>query len=100
MCNYYRNLTYDRVANIFGPEFSDELKKKTETGIIAPVSSKYGYHIVEVLSLIPEKQRTFEEVKSQIIQQLELARNQKSFDTFYKQVKQDYTIVVEGENRD
>ena len=91
----FGNATLGRVAAVFGDEFSAVLDRETQVGLIGPVASKYGYHIVEIRKVVLAQVRPLDDVRGQIEGKLEYERNMKAFLDFYDGIKGNYTVVVE-----
>jgi parvulin-like peptidyl-prolyl isomerase len=93
----FNNTTLARVKGIFGSEFATELDRNEQTGLIGPVASKHGYHIVEIRKVAPAQLNPLEKVQIRVERKLEFERNESAFTDFYEGVKEDYTLVIEGE---
>lgn len=91
----FGNATLGRIAAVFGDEFAAVLDRETQVGLIGPVASKYGYHIVEIRKVVLAQVKPLDDVRSQIEGKLEYERNAKAFTDFYDGIKGNYTIVVE-----
>jgi len=91
----YRGVTPERVKGILGDAFIRDLGDASQPGVVAPVESKYGYHIVQLRQVVPAELKPFDDVRSKIEQKLEYDRNTASFDEFYEDVKGKYTVIVE-----
>ena len=91
----FRNVAIDRVKSIFGDEFAAALDRVDQVGLIGPVASKYGFHIVEIRKVVLAQVRPLDEVRSQVEGKLEYERNEKAFTNFYNGIKGNYTVVVE-----
>lgn len=87
--------TQDEIGTVFGKEFAAVLDTGSQAGLIAPVASMHGYHIVEIRKIVLEQIKSFEDVRSRIETVLEFERNTKAFNDFYDGIKGNYTIVVE-----
>ncbi len=63
------------------PAFVDALDGLKKVGdITPPVRTSYGFHIIKLTKLVPAHEKTFEEAKSDIADEL---RNQKAEDEYY-----------------
>jgi len=91
----YRGVTPERIKGIFGDAFIRDLGKADQPGVVAPVESKYGYHIVQLREVVPAEIKPLEEIRSKVVQKMEYDRNTASFDKFYENAKNNYTVVVE-----
>jgi len=52
-----------------------------------PVKSEFGYHIIKAGDKKPAKQLSFDEVKAQLIQQIETDQKDKAFNTYLEDLK-------------
>jgi parvulin-like peptidyl-prolyl isomerase len=91
----YRGVTPERVEGILGKAFIRDLGEADRPGVVAPVESKYGYHIVQLREVVPAELKPLDEVRGRIVQKLEYDRNTASFESFYENAKGKYTVVVE-----
>ena len=54
----------------FVPEFEAAIKALSELGeITQPVKTKFGYHIIKLIEIVPTSRKTFEEVKEELVAQ-------------------------------
>ncbi|MFZ5642740.1 MAG: SurA N-terminal domain-containing protein [Bacillota bacterium] len=58
-----------------------------------PVKTTYGYHVIKMEKITPEKQKSFEEVKEEIIETLSGDAKQEKVDKFIEDVKNKAEIV-------
>ncbi len=93
----YRGVTPERMKGIFGDAFIRDLGEADQPGVIAPVESKYGYHIVQLRQVVPSELKPLDDVRSKIEQKMEYDRNTASFEKFYESVRGNYTVIVEDE---
>ncbi len=93
--NTYRNITLERARAIFGDAFVRDISGQTKPGVIAPVESSYGYHIVMLQDYVPAKRQPLDKVKERIRRRLEEKRKAAAFAAFYDQVKDEYKVTVE-----
>lgn len=91
----FRNVAIGRVKSIFGEGFAKELDRVGQVGLIGPVASGFGYHLVEIREVSPARIKPLGDVRSQVEGKLEYERNEKAFTEFYDGIKGNYTIVVE-----
>lgn len=59
-------------SDAMDPAFADAVKKLAKAGDISPVvKSSFGFHIIKLEQRTPEKPRSFEEAKEQIVAEIE-----------------------------
>lgn len=76
------------------PEFEAAAKGLQPGGMtMEPVKTTYGYHLIKLEKINPEKQKTFEEVKEGIIQRLTEQANQDKIDKFLEEAKKNAQVV-------
>jgi parvulin-like peptidyl-prolyl isomerase len=66
----------------FVPEFDQAAFNAKEGEIVGPVKTEFGYHILQVTQIRPEKERPLEEVRSDIEEQLSRQRQAVEFDAW------------------
>ncbi|MEO6688394.1 MAG: peptidylprolyl isomerase [Dokdonella sp.] len=70
-------------ATKYVPEFASAASAlKTAGDISPPVKTSFGFHVVKLISRTPDKQRTFAEVKAEIIEQLSKEYSEKQMRTY------------------
>ncbi|MFZ5646225.1 MAG: SurA N-terminal domain-containing protein [Bacillota bacterium] len=76
------------------PEFEAAAKALKPGGMtMEPVKTSYGYHLVKLEKITPEKQKTFEEVKAGIIERLTEEAKQDKIDKFLEEAKKNAQVV-------
>jgi peptidyl-prolyl cis-trans isomerase C len=60
--DYYRDRSFDQLANVFGPQFAQTLLRLNPGSWQGPVESGYGWHLVWIEEMTPKRVPTFEEV--------------------------------------
>ncbi len=64
--DYYRERTAEQVARDFGSKFAQALFRQTPGSWQGPIESGYGWHLVWIESLIPERVPAFEEIENDV----------------------------------
>ncbi len=64
--DYYRERTAEQLAKDFGSKFAQALFRQTPGSWQGPVESGYGWHLVWIDSLIPERVPAFEEIEPDV----------------------------------
>lgn len=76
------------------PEFEAATKGLKPGGMtLQPVKTTYGYHLIKLEKITPEKQKTFEEVKESIKEKLTDQANQDRIDKFLEEAKKNAQVV-------
>ncbi len=70
------------------PEFADAANKLTKVGEVSPVTkTKFGYHVLMMIKRAPSRQRSFDEVKEQLIAELQTDYRQQELVKYLQGVK-------------
>ncbi len=64
--NYYGDRSFDELAKAFGPQFARALIGVKPGAWTGPIESGYGWHVVFVESLTPERIPMYEEVEADV----------------------------------
>ena len=64
--DYYGDRSFDELAKAFGPRFARALVGMKPGAWAGPIESGYGWHVVFVESLTPERIPAFEEVEADV----------------------------------
>jgi len=90
--------TLDDVAHAFGPEFAKAISQLSVRAWSEPITSKYGVHLVRVLSFTPEKPATLDEVRGTLAVDCQLRRREGAVRHYVERLFRDYHVYV-GSNR-
>lgn len=93
--NFFENTPFEKSSMI--PELLAEIEKIPVGGIIAPVQTALGHHIVLLNETIPAKVRDFDSVKDNIRENL---IREKRSDALYKVAQRFEEIISEGTSLD
>ena len=73
-------------------ELEQALKTLTAGQVSAPVRTPFGYHLVKLTDYVPEKRRSFEQVRNELSDEV---RRQKGEERFFEQAERFRTLVYE-----
>lgn len=96
---YARELTATRedIARVYGDAFAAAaFSLEPSASYSAPIASTFGWHRVRVVAREPGRIPEFDEVKSEIALDYEIARRERIVGAYLKRVAADYRIVVDG----
>ena len=74
-------------SSLEGP-FADALFAMKPADISAPVRTKYGYHVIRLDEVVPAKGKTFEEARTDVLDQLRHDRAADKFGDMQEQIQQ------------
>lgn len=92
--DYYGGRTPGTVAREFGPDFARDLFALPAGEWQGPIRSGYGWHLVRIDSLEPERAAGFEEVEEAVSTARLEERHQKIRERAYDDMLSRYTIVM------
>lgn len=87
----------DSVVRDFGEEFALALPKSPVGQWQGPVRSGYGAHLVRLNRLVPGRPSTLGEVRASVERDFESDRRERARADYYRQVRRNYTVVVEAQ---
>lgn len=76
------------------PEFEKVAFDMEKGELSAPVKTQFGYHIIKVVDKKGEEQKSFEEVKTQILNQLKAINQNKLYVDKTSKLRQKYSVEV------
>jgi peptidyl-prolyl cis-trans isomerase C len=94
MADYVADRTPEQVAKDFGPPFARALFEQKRGAWTGPVESGYGWNLVFVDALTPERIPTFEEVEPDVKAAWLAARKADAWDSAYKTMRAKYELVL------
>jgi peptidyl-prolyl cis-trans isomerase C len=94
MADYMADRTTDQVAKDFGPPFAKALFAQKPGAWTGPIESGYGWHLVYVDSLIPDRVSAFEEVEPDVKTAWLASRKADAWDKAYKAMRAKYELVL------
>jgi foldase protein PrsA len=77
------------------PEFDQAVFSLKLNEISQPVKTQYGYHVIQVTAINPEKQQTLDEVKSDIQSMLQEQAKLKAWQDWINQTKTELKVVYQ-----
>ncbi len=92
--DYMADRTPDQIAKDFGPPFAKALFVQKPGAWAGPIESGYGWHLVYVDTLIPERSAAFEEVEPDVKTAWLATRKQEAWDKAYKEMRAKYELVL------
>jgi peptidyl-prolyl cis-trans isomerase C len=85
-----------RVAAEYGSEFTQAVSSLPPGTWSAPVSSRYGWHLVKVLSRTETRPATFEDVRMELVLDFAIARRKRVVSQFVARAFERYTLTLDG----
>jgi len=92
--DYMADRTPDQIAKDFGPPFARALFVQEPGQWSGPIESGYGWHLVYVDTLIPERAAAFEEVEPDVKTAWLASRKADAWDKAYKAMRSKYELVL------
>lgn len=92
----FNRQTPDQLARHFGASFVENFEQEApQTGYwLGPVRSTYGLHYVWVEAIEPERDATLDEVRGQILRDLELQAKSKALASAIENLRKDYEVIL------
>lgn len=82
-----------QIADLFGREFGAALPELSEGKWVGPVRSAYGWHLVYLTAVLPERQQPLAEVRERVAADLTLSKRQQANDRYYEDLLSSYDVV-------
>jgi parvulin-like peptidyl-prolyl isomerase len=91
----FRDVDRQTVANAFGPQFARAVFALRPGAWHGPLESGYGVHLVRVAAAEPGQQRSFADVRSQLLERWREQRQRESEARFFTRLMEKYEVVVD-----
>ena len=92
--NHFVRKDKESVRQAFGKQFADALFQINQQGWVSPIPSGYGYHLVNIDTIVPPQALSFDQVKERIEQdwqqQQQVLYNERLFENLRSQYKIEY----------
>jgi peptidyl-prolyl cis-trans isomerase C len=85
-----------RMAAEYGPEFTQAAWSLAPGTWSGPVASRYGWHLVKVLSRTEERPATFEDVQRELVLDFAIARRKRVVSQFVARAFERYSLTLDG----
>ncbi len=92
--DYLADRTSDQIAKDFGPPFARALFAQKPGAWTGPIESGYGWHLVFLDTLTPERVSSFEEVEPDVKTAWLATRKAEAWDKAYKDMRAKYELVL------
>jgi peptidyl-prolyl cis-trans isomerase C len=92
--NYLADRTPEQIAKDFGPPFAKALFVEKPGAWSGPIESGYGWHVVFVDSLTPERAPSFEEIEPDVKTAWLARRKAEAWDEAYRKMRAKYELVL------
>ncbi len=89
--------TTDQLLNLFDPSFVDTLQTLTPGQWYGPLNSTYGLHLVFVHENSKGRIKSYEEVKNDIIRELEFQEKEAAREQFYNEIRSRYKVIYRAD---
>ena len=92
----FARLTPDQLARNFGAAFVEKLQAAGPVGgsWVGPIRSTYGLHLVWVGEIEPARDATLEEVRTQLVRDLESRARAAALEEGIAALRQDYEVRI------
>jgi peptidyl-prolyl cis-trans isomerase C len=94
--DYLADRTADQIAKDFGPPFAKALFAQKPGQWTGPIESGYGWHVVFIDSLTPERASSFEEAEPDVKTAWLAAQKAEAWDKAYKAMRAKYEVLLPG----
>jgi hypothetical protein len=92
--DYYGDRTPSAIAKEFGPQFAVALEKITPGSWQGPIESGFGWHLVFVDTVIPDRIPIFEEVESEVKTAWLGQQKAQAWQEAYQEMRAKYTVLL------
>ena len=94
--NYFENLTKIELSKSFSRSFVNELAKLPENQW-SLLKSGFGIHLIYMVDFTTRELK-FDDVKKRVKEHYILEKNRNAYKEFYRDIKEQYTIIIENNN--
>jgi peptidyl-prolyl cis-trans isomerase C len=92
--DYYGDLSFDQLASIFGQTFAQSLFELAPGAWRGPIESGYGWHLVWIDAMEPERIPAFEEVEPEVRREWIAARRIEGKRKLYEAIRARYQVIL------
>jgi len=92
--DYYGDRTSEQLAKEFGPRFAQAVTKLTPGSWQGPIESGYGWHLVFVDSLVPDRIPDFEEAEPDVRTAWLADQKEQAWRKAYDEMRARYTVLL------
>lgn len=78
----------------FEPSFAEALKKMKPGEVSEVIETRYGFHVIYLMELLPEKKLSFELMKSDLMEEARIAYLKSNFDNHLNRIRLDPALTV------
>ena len=91
-----QQLPADLVDREFGEGFAEKLQGLQSGRWNGPIPSAFGWHLIYLDSLTPSRVLSLDEVRNEILQQLQYEDKDAAKEQFYTELLQQYEVTYRG----
>lgn len=84
-------------ADKFDPAFAAALKRMQPGDVSEIVETRYGFHVIYLVELLPEKRFTFEESKQALILESRDAHVKATWESYLRKIREDPSIKLNAD---
>lgn len=78
----------------FEPSFAEALKKMKPGDVSEVIETRYGFHVIYLMELLPEKKLSYELMKSDLMEEARIAYLKSNFDNHLNRIRLDPALTV------
>lgn len=78
----------------FEPSFAEALKKMKPGEVSEVIETRYGFHVIYLMELLPEKKLSYELMKSDLMEEARIAYLKSNFDNHLNRIRLDPALTV------
>ena len=91
-----QGLTDERVGQVFGAQFGEEVMALAAGAWEGPIASSYGLHLVFVEESWPARAPALDEVREAVLREWRTVRREEQSQAFYLELRERYRVEIEG----